>query len=281
MAFGNAKDILRSTSGLSAFKLLLLTARESRPGLRPLWLGLLRPFVRKEEVPIRYTQAGRTFDIFLRMANRESDLHSVLEVVVRNVYPLDPAYDADLVIDGGANIGLFSLQAAAVYPSATIVACEPLPGNITQTERHLKINGVAAEILPVCLGGERRTIPFYCRGANASSFDPHAPYDSVLQRDVLRLSDVLAGRTAQRLLLKLDIEGMEIETLRNYLPGAHGAVVVFGELHGHREHRPAFERMFHEQGWSIEFGDTSGEDAIFEARSPAAAVLGREQSTRV
>jgi hypothetical protein len=34
---------------------------------------------------------------------------------------------------------------------------------------------LSAEILPVCLGGSRRSISFYCRGANASSFDPDKP----------------------------------------------------------------------------------------------------------
>lgn len=273
MAFGNAKRILQNVSGLSALKLLLLTARSSRPALRPLCDLLLRPFVHNDEVAIEYTQANRRLRILLRMADRDSDLHSIMEVVVRQVYPLDPAYAADLVIDGGANIGLFSLQAAAVYPTARIVACEPLPRNIAQTQRHLSLNGVAAEVLPVCIGGGRRSIPFYCRGANASSFDPATAYESVLEIPVLRLSDILAERPAERILIKLDIEGMEVEALENYVPGERRAVVIFGELHEHPQHRAAFERLFAEHGWLIHFGDLSGGDAIFEARSPAAAAL--------
>jgi FkbM family methyltransferase len=274
MAFGNAKDILKNTSGLSAFKLLLLTAQQSRPGMSPLCMLLLRPFMRNDEILIRYKQANRSFNVFLRMVDRESDLHSMLEVAVRNVYPLDPAYAADLVIDGGANVGLFSLQAAAVYPSADIVACEPLPRNIAQTDRHLICNRVTAELLPVCIGGSRRTISFYCREANSSSFDSAKPYDRMLEIDVLRLSDVLGERPAKRILIKLDIEGMEVEALESFIPGERRAVLIFGELHGHRQHRAAIERLFAQEGWSIQFGDLSGDDAIFEARSPAAAALG-------
>jgi FkbM family methyltransferase len=281
MAFGNAKHILKNTSGLSAFKLLLLTAQQSRPGIRPLCMLLLRSFVHKDEILIRYKQANRSFKVFLRMADRESDMHSMLEVVVRNVYPLDPAYAADLVIDGGANVGLFSLQAAAVYPSATIVACEPLPRNIAQTERHLTSNQVNAEILPVCIGGSHRTVSFYCRGANSSSFDSAKPYDRILEIDVLRLRDVLSERPAQRILIKLDIEGMEIEALENFIPGERRAILILGELHGHRQHRTAIERLFAEEGWSIQFGDLSGEDAMFEARSPAAAALGQSSAAGI
>lgn len=281
MAFGNAKEILKSTSGLDAVKLLLLTAQQSRPGIRPLCTLLLRPFVRKDEILIHYKQANRSFKVSLRMIDRQSDLHSMLEVVVRNVYPLDPAYAADLVIDGGANVGLFSLQAAAVYPSATIVACEPLPRNIAQTEKHLTSNQVTAELLPVCIGGSRRTVPFYCREANSSSFDSSKPYDRTLEIDVLRLRDVLAARPAQRILIKLDIEGMEIEALENFIPGERRAILILGELHGHKQHRAALERLFVEQGWSIQFGDLSGEDAMFEARSPAAAALGQSSPAGV
>jgi FkbM family methyltransferase len=269
MALENAGLILKAASGTSKLKLLLLTAQYSRPSLSPFCAVLLRPFVRKDELPIQYTQANRSFNVFLRTADQQSDLHSTLEVAVRNVYPLDPNFAADLVIDGGANIGLFSLQAAAVYPSATILVCEPLPRNLSQIEKHIARNDIAAKVLPVCIGGDRRTIPFFCRGANASSFDPAKPYDSVLNIDVMRLSDIVNSCPAQRIVIKLDIEGMEIEALETYVPGEDRAVIIFGELHGHKENRPALERLFVRHGWSIRLGDLSGDDAIFEARSPA------------
>jgi FkbM family methyltransferase len=274
MALNNVKHILRRTAGTNAVKLLLLEAQFSRPSLGPLWGFLLRFFARDGEVSIGYKQGDRDLHAFVRTADKSSDLHSMLEVIVRNVYPLDPAFAADLVIDGGANIGLFSLQAAATYPSATIVMCEPLPRNIEQTKKHLRSNHVTAELLPVCIGGSPGTIPFYCRGANASSFDPHEPYTDVLQINVLRLNDVIGDRPAQRILIKIDIEGMEVESLRDYIPGERRAVILFCELHGHKVNRPLMEQLFAEHHWSFQLGDQSGEDAVFEARSPGAIALG-------
>jgi len=127
MAFGNARRILQAVSGLSAFKLLLLMVRFTRPGLEPLWTMLLQPFVRNGEIPFRYHEGDRNYRASIRTADLQSDLHSALEVIVRRVYALDPMFAPDVVIDGGANIGLFSLQAATTYPSAKIVMCEPLP----------------------------------------------------------------------------------------------------------------------------------------------------------
>jgi FkbM family methyltransferase len=279
MALGNAKLILNKVHGLSASKLLLLTAKYSRPALSPLCMLLLRPFVHDHEITIHYKQAHRNLCVKIRTSDELSDLHSILEVIVRKAYPLDPDFAADLIIDGGANIGLFSLQAAAVYPSARILACEPLPRNLIQVEKHLRLNNVTAEILPVCIGGAPRTIPFFCRGANASSFDFDTPYDSVLEIDVLSFAALVMGQSAQRILIKLDIEGMEVEALEGYIPQEDRAVMIFCELHGYKQRRLALEELLALHGWSIEWGDISGEDAVFRALSPAALALNQGPRT--
>ena len=271
MAFSNARQIVQTTSGLDTVKLLLLTARYSRPRFAAVWKLLLRPFERNHEIPVVYRHANRRLRVFIRDdADASSDLHSMLEVVVRRVYPLDLALAPDLVIDGGGNIGLFTLEAAAAFPAAHLVICEPLPRNIDQIQRHLDTNHIAAEILPVCIGGQRGSVPFYCRGANNSSFDPHDPYDSILESQVLSLADILADRPARRILLKLDIEGMEVDALTTWIPTEQRAVILLCELHGHIARRPALEQLFHRYGWSVHFGELDGYDAIFEARSPAA-----------
>ena len=279
MAFGNARGILQAVSGLSALKLLLLMARFTRPQLEPLCTLLLQPFVRNGEIPIRYREGNRNYSSSIRTSDLQSDLHSTLEVIVRKVYALDPVFAPDLVIDGGANIGLFSLQAAAVYPTAKILMCEPLPRNIAQAKKLMSINHVAADLLPVCIGGTHRTIPFYCRSANDSSFDDNEPYLSVLEIEVLRLRDIAESETARRILIKLDIEGMEMESLQDYVPTESRSVMILGELHRHRETRPVMEALFAGHGWSFKVGDVSGDDTIFEAHSPAARALRVEEAS--
>ena len=91
-----------------------------------------------------------------------------------------------------------------------------------------------------------------------------------MEIEVLRLLDIAERRPAQRVLIKLDIEGMEIESLRDYVPAESRSVIILGELHRHKENRPIMEALFAGHGWSFEVGDVSGEDTIFEARSPAA-----------
>jgi FkbM family methyltransferase len=192
---------------------------------------------------------------------------------VTDIYQLDRNFKPDIVIDGGGNIGLFSLRAAAAYPSAKVVICEPLPRNIEQIQRHLGVNGVQAEILPNCLGGTRRTIPFYCRGANESSFDAAGPYDKVMEIPVLLLQDAIGSSSAQRILIKLDIEGMEIEALTAFIPTEQRAVYIVGELHQYPINAPIMERLFRDHGWTLDLFDVDEETSSFRACSPSAASL--------
>ncbi|MBN9616865.1 MAG: FkbM family methyltransferase [Acidobacteriales bacterium] len=278
MAFENVSSILQMGSVFSSFKLLLIAASSSRPQYRSLCFKLLQPFTKDGEVSLRYRCYHRYLRSSVRLSELRSDLLSVLELSVRDTYRLDLGFQPDLVIDGGGNIGLFTLRAAAAANSTNgspvkFVVCEPLPRNIKQIQKHIDLNQIPAEILPVCLGGVGRQIPFYCREAIDSSFDPHKPYLSTIDIPVYTLRDALGSYPAKRILIKLDIEGMEIEALESYVPGEQRAVYIVGELHGVAANASVMKRIFHDNGWRLELHDIANNNATFRACSPAAAPL--------
>lgn len=279
MAFPNVKRILRMGHPLSSYKLLLIAASCSRPRLRGLCLTLLRPFIRDGEVSLQYRCYERSLTMFLRMSEVSSDLLGMLELGVSDTYNLGPdrCFEPDLVIDGGGNIGLFALRAAAASTlgrySARLVVCEPLPQNASQLQRHLDVNHVQANLLRVCLGGSRRSIPFYCREAIQSSFDPEKPYTTVIDMPVLTLHDAIGTVPAERILIKLDIEGMEVEALSTFVPSEKRAVYVVGELHGFDQNASRLEKIFDSNNWRFEYCGISNGNAIFRACSPAALPL--------
>jgi FkbM family methyltransferase len=235
--------------------------------------GLLRPFIDDGDIAIRYKCEGRSYTAFIRMDDVYSDYCSVFELAVRHVYHIDPNFMPDLVVDCGGNTGLFTLDAAARYPSAKIVVCEPVPRNLDRIRRHFQFNKVVAEVLPICIGGSRRVIPFYVREANQGSFEPTKPYTSKLEVEVLSLADVLRDRPAQKIYIKMDIEGMEVEALESYVPTETRPVCIVGELHGHKENSCHLERIFGDNGWQLRFEDVTDPGSIFQAYSPAALAL--------
>jgi FkbM family methyltransferase len=275
--FPNVRLVFRWQHPLSSFKLMLAAACSSRPGWKSLWFALLRPFVRDGQFAVRYELYGKPLKAFLRMEDLRADFLSFKELGLSDVYRLEASFHPDLVIDGGGNTGLFTLQVAAAAEVAgfkpKIKVCEPLPRNVEQIQRHLRDNSVEAEVLPCCLGGERTTIDFYCRGANQSSFDATEPYDSVMVMQVLPLAEVTASQDAERILVKLDIEGMEVEVLRAFVPAEHRAVYVVGELHDVPVNGSKMEEIFSASGWVYEPFDVDVLTASFRACSPAAAPL--------
>jgi FkbM family methyltransferase len=277
MALDNVGPILNAGSPLTSFKLLLMQGSFSRPQFSGLFRGLLQPFVEQGRVAINYRCYNRTLTSYVRVSELESDYTSSRELGVDDVYSLDPCFHPDLVIDGGGNIGLFTLRAKACLEAAgdsgaRFVICEPVPHNVAQIREHLELNRMQAEIMQVCLGGSPGTIPFYCREANQSSFDPSKPYTSVLEVPVVTLRDVI-DPDAQRILIKLDIEGMEVEALAAYIPRERRPVYVVGELHEVSRNGVRMEELFRNYGWTLELIDISDDTCNFRGCSPAALPL--------
>jgi hypothetical protein len=135
------------------------------------------------------------------------------------------------------------------------------------------MNEIEAEVMPVCLGGTRRLIPFYCRAANESSFDSTEAYDSTIEIPVVLLDDAIGDSPAERILIKLDIEGMEVEVLNAFVPKEHRAVYLVGELHDYPVNAPLMRHLFESYGWTLELFDIGQKTSSFRACSPAAMPL--------
>ena len=118
------------------------------------------------------------------------------------------------VVDGGANTGQFARAAAETWPDARIVSFEPLPDVAARYTAHL---GDRARLVQAALGPEDGTIVFH-RTPYSLASSALAPKDGPSEQlivPVLRLDDALASEPLERpLLLKLDLQGFELEALR-------------------------------------------------------------------
>lgn len=146
-----------------------------------------------------------------------------------------------LVVDAGANIGMFALYIKRRYPAAEILAFEPAPESATVLRQNIQLHGLAGiTVHEVALGSQpEKTAPFtyYPSSPGSSTRYPEQTgparaavgrifSDRVAERlyrgreitvPVERLSAFLAaGRPVD--LLKIDVEGAELDVLQSIDP---------------------------------------------------------------
>jgi FkbM family methyltransferase len=125
----------------------------------------------------------------------------------------------DVMIDGGANIGLFTLLAAStVGRQGRVIACEPAPNTMKLLRDNVGRNGFGWVDLHERALAEAPgllQLHMFAPGSGFSSFAPANPTsgDQIeVQVDTL---DHLAGDFLERTrLVKLDVEGAELRALR-------------------------------------------------------------------
>jgi FkbM family methyltransferase len=125
------------------------------------------------------------------------------------------AKQARVLVDVGANVGLYSLFGARL--GMEVVAVEPHPENLQLLYRNLVENGVkSVEVFPMALsdaagvlnlfGGRQSASVIHGWGGIRSNYSVHCAANT--------LDNLLAGRfTGQKLLIKIDVEGHEFSVL--------------------------------------------------------------------
>ena len=132
-------------------------------------------------------------------------------------YTIAPGH---VIIDIGANVGVFSAWAASVSPEVRVLALEPSPQICTFLRRNVGVNRLHnVTVVEQACGGERGEVTLYTRGHEglnsiycqdnlASRFKPLA------RVSMMTLDDVFERFELSRCdLLKLDCEGAEYEII--------------------------------------------------------------------
>jgi len=132
--------------------------------------------------------------------------------------------DPKTVIDAGANIGQFARAAAETFPRARVIAFEPLPDVADAMRTNLR-DTPRVEVRAQALGPSDGTVTFRrnayspassvlrLRADAAEAFD--LAEQAELEVPLVRLDTALKDETLDApVLLKLDLQGYELEALR-------------------------------------------------------------------
>lgn len=200
-------------------------------------LQRLRAFARRFDADVR----GATGDGLRFEGNPGADSNSLDPLLLRFTEPeLGPILRAalrpgDTFVDVGANVGTYSLLAAhLVGREGRVLAFEPVPATRARLERNVSLNDVPQlEIVAHGLGAEPgRTSFFVADGSSGLSSRYNDSGGTRVEVEIGTLDAVL-GDTASPRLMKIDVEGMELEVMRGAtrLLGSERAPMIVFEAH--------------------------------------------------
>ena len=138
------------------------------------------------------------------------------EIIYKDDYRLrsDPLPRGAVVVDVGANLGMFSLHVAADHGAARVYAFEPFPESYALLKRNAEHNHLDAIVpIPLAIAGESGTRELHMQGRHGV----HSLFGTsgeAVRIECITLADAFARWDIQRCdFLKLDCEGAEYEIL--------------------------------------------------------------------
>lgn len=155
------------------------------------------------------------------------------EVLIEQVYQLDVVpFEPDLVLDLGANIGLFTLLAARRWPGANLACVEPHPVTFSFLCDNLVMNGVTAMKLQCALDTQAGVKFLENEGAVFQALSSRVTGTRIM---TVRLDSLLPSELNVKLVIKMDIEGSEVAVLNDLRARLPEQTFVFIELHNGEE----------------------------------------------
>jgi len=196
-------------------------------------------------LPVSYPfTCGTTGGTKIRVSNR-MDLVTAWIIYLRREYTVDP--DDEVIVDCGANIGVFTLYAASTAPRSRIFAIEPFPSTFQELRENVGLNHLNSRVscLSVALSGSDGRVNMYA-AAHVSSqgrevIQPSLP--DTVSVPAMSLFSLLGGLGVEAVdLLKMDIEGSEHAVLLNSRPGVLACVKRISiEYHRTAPKQPLFD----------------------------------------
>ncbi|SRR6266404_1217960 len=180
----------------------------------------------------------------LRLVDSASFLSSYREIFDEEIYRFPSLSNNPLILDCGANIGLGVIYWKRLYPSARIVAFEPDPGvfeSLVWNCKQRQLEGV--ELVNKAVWSGPGEVSFLSEGADAGhvAFGSLRDATQTIQVPSVRLFDYLNEPIE---LLKLDIEGAEIEVLRDCQNKLDNINHLFVEYHSFLGQQQYLDEVF-------------------------------------
>jgi FkbM family methyltransferase len=139
------------------------------------------------------------------------------EIFVDRCYDVMIDRTDPLIVDIGANTGLFALRMKQLFPASNIACYEPFPSNHEQLERTIRINHLESVVLlqkAVAARAGRAKLYIHKRNVGGHSlYSDQASSNKYLDVEVVEFGAIVEALPRPIDLLKVDCEGAEFEIL--------------------------------------------------------------------
>ncbi|WP_328874620.1 FkbM family methyltransferase [Streptomyces sp. NBC_00287] len=189
-----------------------------------------------------------------------------------------PVRPDGLVVDAGANIGLFTVFTKQRYPQARVLAIEPIPDTLRALRANLELHGVdGVTVCPKGLSDKSEQREFYYFPSMPGNSTTHLAEklrdretmttyaerrvaEEVFRHETVRapvagLSEIMAefSVSGEVDLLKMDIEGDEVRALHGIADADWPRIrQIVMEVHAARDQLAGVVAVLEARGYSIE-----------------------------
>ena len=221
-------------------------------------IAALRGTLTKKPVLFQLSEPKCKSPIYIRVPS--SDVKVFTQIFRKNEYLFDVNASPEFIVDAGANIGLASVYFANRFPNARILSIEPESTNFEILAKNV---APYPNIRPIqgALWGENTPINVVDRGlgnwgfmTEAQDSDPRS--STSVDRSIrgMTIDTILEQYGMQQIsILKMDIEGSELEVFRNSSSWIDQVDSLIIELHERMQ--PGCNRVFYNatNGFNLEW----------------------------
>jgi FkbM family methyltransferase len=176
------------------------------------------------------------------------------EVFELNNYDLTRlAFVPSHIVDCGAHIGMFSLLASAHFPKARSIAFEPDPSNAAMLRKQFQRNRLSVEMFPCAVAASDGEEVFVIGNSHSGHLGVH-PWSGQnrVKVKMVGLPQFIRELRATKLLLKLDVEGEEMQIFPPLLPILPEKCAIFFETHSGQEGWDTINTLLSSAGFKVE-----------------------------
>lgn len=181
------------------------------------------------------------------------------EIFLRNGYDLNKVkFEPEVILDCGAHIGMFSLLAKSRFVAARVVAFEPNPINIKYLRKQIEANCLDMELEESAVSTKAGELRFVWNNSHGGRLNHGGSSDEGSKVKVINLPEMVRDLKASSLLLKMDVEGEEMEILPLLVPLLPPRTAIFLEIHSGEAGWEAVSGLLERSGFVTEKINTRG-----------------------